>query len=356
MSASDDELRQAMEAVREKDLGKLKGLLSAKRIEVNQPCEGKYLLVEAVQAGTAFVEALLDTGAEPGVQDKRDSTPLVKAAWLGSVPTLKILLEAGADPNQMPSAVTSPLGAAVKRRSPKNLEAVQTLIAAGASVNTVYHSKDGLATGTVLMRACAAGNLEAVTALLPAGADANVVVLFGTALTKAAESGYDEIVRVLLEAGADPSARVPDRPDRVPRLAGKSALEIAREKRHQSVIALLSAAGEPSATVKSQDCQAAWLRLEAALKKKDPDVLKTFEPGAAEEDLTTLEAAIGKQLPIEAKILFRIHNGQTEERASAFIAAGDQMDARFRLLSSKKRSPNGESGMISCQKASFGPA
>jgi cell wall assembly regulator SMI1 len=325
-----------MEAMRRKDLAGLKDLLDSGRVEVNQPCDGKLLLVEAVQAGADFVQALLQAGARANVQDRGNSTPLVKAASLGNVPALKALLAAGADPNHMPTTVTSPLGAAAEKRSPKTLDALQVLIAAGANVNAVFHSKDGLATGTVLFRACASGNVEAVRALLAAGADVNVVVLFGTALTKAAEGGHEEVVKALLEAGADPSLCVPDRPDRVPTLAGKSALELARQNRHPRVVALLAGASEPGAAVKSGDCRAAWRRLEAALKSKRPDVLETLQPGATAEDLTALAAAFERRLPAEAELFFQVHNGQKKKRASAFIRAGGEVDAPFRLLAVKE--------------------
>jgi ankyrin repeat protein len=292
MSEKHHDLTLAMEALRERNLTKLEGLLGSGRIEVNQPYEGKFLLVEAVQAGKEFVQALLEAGAKPNVQDKRESTALVRAASRGNVPALKALLDAGADPDQMPNTVTCPLVAAAGRRSAKNLEAVQALLAAGANVSVVFHSDDGVATGTVLIDACAAGNVEAVRALLAAGADPNVVVLFGTALTRAAEGGFDEVVRVLLEAGADPSLRVPDRPDCVPKLAGKTALEIAREKRRARVVALLAPPSQPCGAARSDDCRAAWQRLEAALNTKHPDVVRTFEPGATLEDLRALEAVI----------------------------------------------------------------
>jgi cell wall assembly regulator SMI1 len=41
-------------------------------------------------------------------------------------------------------------------------------------------------------------------------------------------------------------------------------------------------------------------------------------------------------LPGEAELFFRIHNGQTEEPASALITTGDEADARFRLLPVKE--------------------
>jgi hypothetical protein len=82
MPENEEDLRQAMGALHQKDLPKFKALLRFRPIEINQPWEGKFLLVEAVQAGAEFVQALLEVGAKADVQDKSNSTPLVKAAWL----------------------------------------------------------------------------------------------------------------------------------------------------------------------------------------------------------------------------------------------------------------------------------
>jgi ankyrin repeat protein len=119
------------------------------------------------------VAALLRRGAPVNGTDKYGTTPLYKAAVQGETKIVRMLLEAGADPNQ---------------------------------------ESGGDSEGTPLCAAASWGRIEIVRLLLEHGADPNVAETPNqgpmTALAWARWNRHAEIVELLLEAGADPSARI----------------------------------------------------------------------------------------------------------------------------------------------------
>lgn len=135
-----------------------------------------------------IVEMLLEAGAEAGeaedldegaLDGKKGWTPLCSALWSGEEEAARVLLEAGADPNQPTRSGSKPLR-----------EAIQAEFAAG------------------------------VRLLLEFGADPNEAdESGGTPLMDAAWAGEAELVELLLEFGAEPEAR---------NAAGETAEEIAR--------------------------------------------------------------------------------------------------------------------------------
>ena len=145
-------------------------------------------------------DALLKAGAKVNAANDLGTTALWNASQNGSEAMVKRLLDAGADPNLLQRNVANPLWMASSRRSRRHLEVLKILIGAGARIDTLSRSTDGIPTGTTLMRAATAGNLEAVRELLAAGADPNVSVVFGTALTQASAEGHYEVVKALLDA------------------------------------------------------------------------------------------------------------------------------------------------------------
>ena len=92
----------------------------------------------AVSKGNAgAVRVLLDAGANPDCVDPNGATALFITAQLNRVPEMRMLLQAGADKdkaNNSPHGDLTPLMIATCRR---NVEAVRTLLAAGADEQKV---------------------------------------------------------------------------------------------------------------------------------------------------------------------------------------------------------------------------
>ena len=333
VARSQRDLMHILEAIQTVDVARLRRLLGQTQIDPNQTWEGRLPLVEASGIHLDLVQPLLAAGADVNGQDQGGTTPLIKAAETGDVLIVRALLAAGAKPNILRKNVVSALWEAASTRSRRHLEVLRALIAAGADVNTLSHSKDGSPTGTVLIQACENGNAEGVRELLAAGAEINARVFFGTALTGAANEGQAEVVKILLKAGADPTVRLDDS-DRLGDMAGKNALELARQNRHRRVVALL----EPAATLRTPALRSAtvpeaWQRLQEVLSRVRPNLLKTFRPPATEEDLTVLAATLGHRLPQEAEELFRLHDGQSRSKGAAFVRVGaDLLETDFRFL------------------------
>ena len=128
-------------------------------------------------------------------QDARGTTPLIYAAAFGSVESLRILLEAGADVNaQNAQDVTALIWGAWDPAR------VKLLLAKGANPNAT--SKQGR---TPLIAAAAVdGNEEAVELLLAKGADARAKDGMGvTALALSSRQSGVRMLRMLFAAGAE---------------------------------------------------------------------------------------------------------------------------------------------------------
>lgn len=99
---------------------------------------GKTVLHHAVQNGddTALLHILLDAGAGIDVKDKLRMTPLAAAIIKHRINSIKLLLEAGADPNLTvgPGKGISPLVLLAQNREYDN-EIIRLLIKHGADTN-----------------------------------------------------------------------------------------------------------------------------------------------------------------------------------------------------------------------------
>jgi hypothetical protein len=177
-------------------------------------------LVRAVGEDALDVAAaLLALGVSP---DALDGRPLAVAARAGYIEMLRLLLDAGADPNNVGPQGQSPLVLAVIHR---NDDAIDALLAAGAD-------PDGTAGAHPLLFAVDTRTAER---LLEAGAspdarDANG----GTALAGAVMLGDQAMVELLLEHGADVNATDS---------AGRPALLYATVARFEEIKESLLAAG-----------------------------------------------------------------------------------------------------------------
>ncbi|XP_023246750.1 transient receptor potential channel pyrexia-like [Copidosoma floridanum] len=196
-------------------------------------CDGRTSLHLAASIGSVeIVEEILKYNADPNTCElKKNYTPLHCAAAAGNADTVRCLLKAGADINIGLSG-KSPLYYAVQNAGQnKDVSCVRILLEAGASPNNpqVY-------TETPLHVAASLGLAECIELLLKYGAD--VRVQFGnersTPLHLAAEEGNLECTRLLLQAGA-----IPD----VTNSRGQTALHLAALSQSAETLDILIGAG-----------------------------------------------------------------------------------------------------------------
>jgi ankyrin repeat protein len=163
-AAADDFFR----AIRSNDLGALRGLIAA-RADVN-------------------------------VRGEREVTPLIYAATNGSVESVKILLEAGADVN-----AANAFGATALIRAVNQPEKVRLLLAKGADVNA--RTRQGRT--ALLAASYDERGEEVVKMLLAKGANPNVTdeAAGTTPLLAATFTNCASVARLLIERGLDVNAR-----------------------------------------------------------------------------------------------------------------------------------------------------
>jgi ankyrin repeat protein len=164
----------------------------------------------------------------PREPDGGELTPLVYAARTGSIDAARVLLDAGANVNQLTRYGWSPLLAATQNR---NYQMGKFLIERGADVNLankggwtpLYLATDNrnLEGGDYPTRSPDMDHLQFIELLLDAGADPNAQLIESTetrtvftnqwldeegatAFLRASQSGDVELMRLLLEHGADP--------------------------------------------------------------------------------------------------------------------------------------------------------
>ncbi|AKT43314.1 ankyrin repeat domain-containing protein [Chondromyces crocatus] len=151
-------------------------------------------LMKAAEGGQAtLVKLALDRGQpadSPGGYWKR--TPLAAAAAAGALDAVKLLLDAGADPNAKDGDGKSPVRLAVDRSAH---DVAQLLV-----------SRGGRAERKELFEHAACGELARVQALLDERVNPDVRAQLGrTSLHEAAALGHAAVVDALLQAGADPN-------------------------------------------------------------------------------------------------------------------------------------------------------
>ena len=184
-----------------------------------------------IDRSSSGIEMLLHAGADMNTLDQRGFTPLMLAAnRLGSNTMVKILLAAGANPNATNEEGWTALIIATQigRHRAANL-----LLEAGADANA--ESDGGF---TALMAAARDDRPKIAKMLLDADANPNAENENDwQALMHAALNDNLEVAEILLAAGADIDAENDD---------DKTALDIAKEKGHDKMVALLQKAEEES--------------------------------------------------------------------------------------------------------------
>ncbi|OLC79356.1 MAG: hypothetical protein AUH72_14560 [Acidobacteria bacterium 13_1_40CM_4_65_8] len=162
---------------------------------------------------------------------------LYEAAESGDIAEIDQLLQAGADVNCVLDGDGSPLIAAARER---RLDAVRHLLDRGADVNMAVPGD-----GNPLIMAAREGSVSIVALLLDRGANIDRIVPDDeNALIQASGSGHLDVVKLLIARGADVNARAWAESARErPRGEWRTPLSMARRGRHESVVAVLLAAG-----------------------------------------------------------------------------------------------------------------
>jgi ankyrin repeat protein len=163
----------------------------------SDPADQLYTAIRA--SDRAQVERLLQNGADVNLRDRRGgATPLMYAAALGSLDTMKLLIEKGADVNARSTGGTTALMWAAT-----DLAKVRLLVDRGADVNAV--SERGRT--ALFLSAMSDQSAEIVRLLLSRRADAHAVDKEGTSTLLAASVGNDTAtIRQLVEAGVNVNA------------------------------------------------------------------------------------------------------------------------------------------------------
>jgi cytohesin len=160
-----------------------------------------YPLIFPALGNAPTLKALLEGGADPNRADREGTSPLLRAVSEGAQPAVELLLAYEADPNVGGTHNTwNPLQEAAERGS-KGI--AEVLLKAGADVNA--KAKDGW---TPLHIAVSRGRREVAELLLANHADPNAKNNEGqTPLHLAVQSGQRELAELLLANKADPNER-----------------------------------------------------------------------------------------------------------------------------------------------------
>ncbi|MFN2420649.1 MAG: ankyrin repeat domain-containing protein [Gemmatimonadota bacterium] len=188
------------------------------------------------QGDPAFVRLLLERRARTDAADSQGETPLHRAASAGSIESVRLLLDAGADPNAGPRG-TALAGAALGG----HVEVARLLVERGADIgqtgpmSPLPWRSAPLETAMLVPREREDRALEIAALLADRGADVDARSVSGrTYLHASAEEGRREWVRFLLDHGAAVDAPDPQ---------GATPLHQAVRNGHLEVAELLLARG-----------------------------------------------------------------------------------------------------------------
>ncbi|XP_051724172.1 ankyrin repeat and SOCS box protein 2b isoform X1 [Ctenopharyngodon idella] len=169
------------------------------------------------------VRILLEAGADPDISNKNKETPLYKACEQESIGAVKLLLASGAAVNQRCHRGWTALHEAARR---DNVQLCQKLLQARATIDT--RNADDV---TPTIEAARHGRTEALAYLIQNGAGVNLQTCDGnTALTEACRHGHREAVKLLLQHHADANKASN---------AGLLPLHIASQHGHEEIVSLL---------------------------------------------------------------------------------------------------------------------
>ena len=161
--------------------------------------------------------------------NENGDSPLLAAARIGNLKVMDLLLEHGANINQLDARKRDILNIAISHKNTKLARWALDNKIDPTMVTSIYQ-------GSALIYACHQGQVEIVKMLIKAGAPLNRINNVGwTALLETTVLGdgsekYQEITRLLVNAGADKSIK-----DR----NGKTSLDHAKERGHKEIVKIL---------------------------------------------------------------------------------------------------------------------
>jgi len=277
--------------------------------------KGRTALFRAARVGRLEnIVLLLERGADPNAKDNTDEAPLQAAARYGYLECVRALIEAGARINDFPDPAKTEysetaLCSAVRR---KFSEVAEFLLGAGADPNAASSSER-----LPLHEAAGSGNLPLCRALVAAGANLKTTVKWrGTPLHFAVSCSKVEAVRELIQLGADVNAR--DLDGRTPLMSavlsmehsvplvfeilkakpdlrlrdgdGKTARDLARWQQKKEVMEILRTAGAPR--TEAEESADSEIVIEVA-----PGVEAVLEIGEFHVPVEKKDEALATELP-----------------------------------------------------------
>jgi ankyrin repeat protein len=191
-----------LRVIRADNLKALKEMSSQSAVQARDRLEWTPLHYAALYGSSEAVRILLEAGADPNARTLAQATPLMFAAY--NLEKTRLLIEKGADVNAKAKDGTTPLYVAAGAQG--NERTVRYLLEKGANPNEIRPSG-----ADVLMRAAAHEDATVIRLLLEKGLDARRAMQSGdTALTESILPGDHQNARILIEAGADANAATTD--------------------------------------------------------------------------------------------------------------------------------------------------
>ena len=191
--------KELIHALRQGNRNKIKNLVSTDMVDVNfmhedlKVFQQPPLIVAGAIGDTGLVEYLIEKGADitryANNEDGEGEPALYFAAHDGYVDIVKVLLDAGAEPDSCGDHGVTPLHTAAMQR---HIEVVQLLLNRGADVNLASTNPGGF---TPLHGAAIGGHKDIIKLLLKSGADHRMTTDSGhTPLMIAEHEGHWDFV------------------------------------------------------------------------------------------------------------------------------------------------------------------